>query len=109
MATADMLLLRLVEALGNIWDEKAAEHPQLLGSVGISLRLGLASSLGQTVAAKLREIAERQWVGLLGQEKVATVLGQLEGNCRNGRVFGRIVGEFGRDLVVERRRAKYKQ
>ncbi len=72
------------------------------------MRLGLASSLGPGVAAKLKEIADRLWTPLVGAEKTLGLLSSLENNCRNGRMFGRLVGEFGRELVVERRRSRYK-
>jgi hypothetical protein len=102
-----LLLFELVDALCAVWTEKSAEFPQILGSVGVSLRLALSSSLGPSVSARLRAAAEL-WTALLGSsDKARELLSAMEANCKNSRVFGKIVGEAARDFNEGRRRRKF--
>ena len=100
---------KLVSALAQIWAVKAAEYPQVLPSVATSLRLGLVSSLAPTVGGRLRAIAERDWLPLLGEQKVRDLFHLLEQNARNGRAFGKIVGDISKDFAVQRKKKMHAQ
>ena len=95
---------QLITALAGIWSLKGIDYPQILPSVATSIRLGLVSSLASVVGGRLRSIADKEWSGLLPNQRLQDVFYQLEMNARNGRAFGKIVQDTAKDFAVERRK-----